>query len=194
MDSQTVLDFWFSGNPLGDEQMARWWHKNEVVDRTIRDQFAQVVDDVYQWLGDQWSSSAEGRLAAIICLDQFPRNMYREQPESFQYDAKVLRLCKQGLQLQHHQSLSVLEQAFFVMPLMHSESMVDQIECVAQFSRLVAEADESFKGYLSGSKRFAEKHRDIIARFGRYPHRNTILGRESTAKEKMFLTQSESSF
>ncbi|OED43575.1 hypothetical protein ACH42_09695 [Endozoicomonas sp. (ex Bugula neritina AB1)] len=194
MDSQTVLDFWFAGSPLGDEQMARWWQKNDDVDQTIRDRFAQVVDDVHQWLGDQWSSSAEGCLAAIICLDQFPRNMYREQPESFQYDAAALRLCKQGLKLQYHQSLSVLEQSFFVMPLMHSESMTDQQESVVQFSRLVNEADESFKGYLAGSKKFAEQHRDIIARFGRYPHRNSILGRESTEGEKMFLTQPGSSF
>ncbi|MGI9274087.1 MAG: DUF924 family protein [Endozoicomonas sp.] len=191
---QNVLDFWFSGEPLGEEQMNRWWKKNVSVDKDIRDRFAGLVDDVHRGLADEWAVTAEGRLAAITCLDQFPRNMYREDPRSFHYDERATALCREGLALEQHRSLPPLQQAFFVMPLMHSEQMPDQDECVRQFERLVGESTGAVQGYLSGSLDFAIKHRDIIARFQRFPHRNSILGRSSTAEELEFLTQPGSSF
>ena len=194
MGIKQVLDFWFAGEPLGKEQMARWWQKNEKVDADIRARFSQLVDDIYHCMGDKWSETPEGRLAAIICLDQLPRNMYRNQPESFKYDDKALTLCKEGLDLQQHKSLPALWQSFFLMPLMHSENMDDQRCCLREFTALAAEADGQVKAYIENSMQFAQKHLDIIEQFGRYPHRNTILGRTSTEAEQSFLMQAGSSF
>ena len=192
--AQDVLEFWFSGELLGEEQMGRWWKKDESVDKDIRDRFIGLVDDVYNSLADEWAVTAEGRLAAIICLDQFPRNMYRNDPRSFHYDERATVLCREGLALKQYKILPALQQAFFVMPLMHSEQLPDQDECVRQFERLVKESSGAVQDYLSGSLDFAIKHRDIIARFQRFPHRNSILGRSSSAEEREFLTQPGSSF
>ena len=192
--ARDVLEFWFSGEPLGEEQMRRWWKKNDSVDNEIRERFAGLVNDVHHSLADEWAVTAEGRLAAIICLDQFPRNMYRGDPRSFHYDERALALCREGLALEQYRVLQPLHQAFFVMPLMHSEQLPDQDECVCQFERLVGESSGAVQGYLSGSLDFAIKHRDIIVRFQRFPHRNAILGRTSSAEEQMFLTQPGSSF
>ena len=194
MNWQNVLDFWFADEPLGREQMTRWWKKSDKVDADIRERFASLVDDVQQHSGDKWSEAPEGRLAAIICLDQFSRNMFRNTPKSFKYDGKALALCKEGLQLGHNQQLPVLRQSFFLMPLMHSESLEDQEQSVAEFTSLLDSADEAVKNYIARNLRFAEQHREIIRRFKRYPHRNAILQRVSTEEEKAFLLEPGSSF
>lgn len=194
MNSQQVLDFWFGGEALGKAQLKRWWHKDSEVDAEITSRFLELVNEVHQGLGDKWSETDEGRLAAIICLDQFPRNMFRSQPRAFQYDQKALELCKQGVEGDAFRELPLLWQSFFFMPLMHSESLADQNDCVKQFARLADQADGSLKEYLSGSLDFARQHRDIVQKFGRYPHRNAILGRESSEEELAFLQQPGSSF
>lgn len=193
-DFQAVLDFWFEGEDLGQVQMERWWKKNPEVDQLIRQRFASLVDKLYQGLSLRWLEAPESCLAAIICLDQFPRNMYRETGRSYQYDALALDLTEQGLQKGFDRSLSPLERAFFIMPLMHDESLASQERCVSLFSELVSETEGSLKLYLEGGLDFAGQHRDIIARFGRYPHRNLILGRDSTPEEMNFLKEPGSSF
>ena len=194
MTSNDVLNFWFAGEPLGELQMNRWWKKNEAIDQDIRNQFRELVDEVHGGLADEWSKTPEGRLAAIICLDQFSRNMYRNDAKSFQYDKRALELSREGVVQEQHRKLEPLQQAFFIMPFMHSEQLQDQEECIRQFERLAAETSGVVMDYLKGSLEFAIKHRDIIARFQRFPHRNEVLGRDSTAEEKVFLTQPESSF
>ncbi|AMO56805.1 hypothetical protein GZ77_02440 [Endozoicomonas montiporae] len=194
MSSQQVLDFWFAGETLGKAQIKRWWHKDPAADAEITSRFSELVTDVHQQLGDKWSEQAEGRLAAIICLDQFPRNMYRGDPRSFYYDQKALELCQQGINEGAYSDLPPLWQTFFFMPLMHSEKLSDQNDCVEWFARLVEQTDGALKEYLSGSLDFARKHQGIVQRFGRYPHRNEILGRESTPEELTFLSQPGSSF
>ena len=169
MESQDVLDFWFEGELLGEAQVSRWWKKNDAVDQDIKVRFSTLVQQVYEHLGDTWSNTPEGRLASIICLDQFPRNIYRNRPEAFSYDHEALRLCHNGIQINAYQELSLIQQSFFVMPLMHSESLSDQNTCVAHFSRLVDQAEGDLARYLSGSLDFAKQHRDIIERFNRYP-------------------------
>lgn len=193
-DFQAVLDFWFEGEALGQVQMERWWKKTPEVDRLIRQRFASLVDELYQGLSQRWSESPKSCLAAIICLDQFSRNMYRETRQSFQYDALALELAEQGLQKGFDRSLSPLERAFFIMPLMHDESLTSQERCISLLSELVCETEGQLERYLEGSLDFARKHHDIIARFGRYPHRNNILGRESTPEELEFLKEPGSSF
>ena len=194
MTSQDILEFWFEGEPLGELQMTRWWKKNEATDQHIRDRFKSLVEEVHGGLSDQWSETAEGRLAAIICLDQFPRNMYRNDRRSFAYDSHALKLSREGLTNGQEKTLGPLQQTFFAMPLMHSEQLEDQDECVRQFERLVAEATGTLEGYLSNAHQFAIKHRDIVARFQRFPHRNAILERDSSDEEVHFLSQPGSSF
>lgn len=192
--SQQVLDFWFEGEPLGDVQMSRWWKKSESQDQRIRNQFAGLPDKVESGGCDEWLESAEGRLAAIIVLDQFPRNMFRGDPGSFKYDRTALAISKEGVELGQLDRLTELQQTFFVMPFMHSESLEDQDQCVRLFESILGGAGDSYQQYLAGSLDFAVKHRDIIARFGRFPHRNSLLERESTDEELSFLQQPGSSF
>ncbi|WP_062270928.1 DUF924 family protein [Endozoicomonas arenosclerae] len=191
---QEVLDFWFEGEPLGDVQMSRWWKKNEAQDRLIENEFGDLPDKVQSGMCDEWLESPEGRLAAIITLDQFPRNIYRGDSKSFYYDALALSLSGEGVKLGQFSQLPELMQAFFVMPFMHSESLEDQQQCIQLFEKILSGAKEHYKPYLAGSLEFAIKHRDIVARFGRFPHRNLVLGRESTGEELSFLEQPGSSF
>ncbi|WOG29948.1 DUF924 family protein [Endozoicomonas sp. 8E] len=191
---QEVLGFWFEGEPLGNLQMSRWWKKSEAQDQQIRNQFADLPEAIESGECDEWLESAEGRLAAIIVLDQFPRNMFRGDPRSFQYDHTALTISRAGVELGQLDQLTELQQAFFVMPFMHSESLEDQERCVRLFESILGGAGDGYQQYLAGSLDFAVKHRDIVARFGRFPHRNSLLGRESTDEELSFLQQPGSSF
>lgn len=189
-----VLNYWFSGKPLGKEQFNRWWRKAPEVDLMIRDRFAGLVDEVFHNLADEWAKVPKSCLAAILCLDQFPRNMYRGLSKSFEYDARALELVEQGLAAGHEKSLSELEKAFFILPLMHHENIHSQSKCIELYESFAAEAAEPFKNYLSSGAEFGRKHLTIIERFGRFPHRNEILRRESTVEEIEFLKQPGSSF
>ncbi|MGI9278815.1 MAG: DUF924 family protein [Endozoicomonas sp.] len=191
---QEVLSFWFEGEPLGDVQMSRWWKKNDTQDQLIRKEFGALPDKVESGEYDEWLESAEGRLAAIIVLDQFPRNIFRGDPRSFQHDHNALAISREGVEKGMLGLLSELQQAFFVMPFMHSESLEDQEQCIKLFERILEGAGEGYQQYIAGSLDFAVKHRDIVARFGRFPHRNSLLGRESTDEELSFLQQPGSSF
>ncbi|KEQ12149.1 DUF924 family protein [Endozoicomonas numazuensis] len=191
---QEVLDFWFEGEPLGDVQMSRWWKKNDAQDQLIKNKFGKLPEKVESGEHDEWLESAEGRLAAIIVLDQFPRNMFRGDPKSFQHDHNALALSREGVEKGYPDQLSELQQTFFIMPFMHSESLEDQDQCVRLFEKILGGAEEACKSYIAGSLEFAVKHRDIIEKFGRFPHRNSILGRASSDEELSFLQQPGSSF
>lgn len=174
-----VLDFWF-----GREVKPLWFKKSSEFDREIEQRF---VDTYYQAAAGElsnWRDRPRDCLALIIVLDQFPRNIFRNTPRAFATDERAVELTKYGLDRNYQQDLSIDERAFLFMPLMHSENKQDQQQCVELFSKLGKE--NSFK--------FAIKHREVIDRFGRFPHRNQILGRESTPEEKEFLTQPGSSF
>ncbi|OED40193.1 hypothetical protein ACH42_17610 [Endozoicomonas sp. (ex Bugula neritina AB1)] len=191
---QSVLDFWFQGELLSDEQIHRWWKKDEKVDAWIKQQYSGLIDDIYDHLHQSWGQTAQGRLAAIICLDQFTRNAYRGDGKSFQYDDRAKQLADEGLSQGHDKQLSLIERSFFIMPLMHDEDLASQKRCIAFFEALVADSEGALEKYFSGSLAFARKHSEIIERFGRYPHRNNFLGRESTQDELIFLEQPGSSF
>ena len=194
MSYRDVLDYWFGGEPLGSAQMNRWWKKDPSVDKWIKSRFGRLVDEVYQGLHLPWSQEPEGLLAAIICLDQFPRNMYRGTPQSFGYDHLALTLAQNGLHGKYKQLKSDLHKAFFLLPLMHHEDCASQSLCVREYNRLANGASDKYREYLQGGAGFAVRHQEIIERFGRFPHRNEILGRTSTAEEIEFLTQPGSSF
>ena len=197
-DAESILRFWF-GTATDDlevaEQCARmWWKKNPQVDAEIRDRFAGVVDTAASGQCDPWLTDARGRLAMIILADQFPRNMYRDTPRAFAFDSLALTWAKDGIASGVDQTLRPIERIFFYMPLEHSESIEDQQRAVALTTDLAAkvspEKRELFQGYVG----FAKRHFDIVQRFGRFPHRNAILGRSSTPEETEFLKQPGSSF
>lgn len=194
----TVLDFWF-GNAGDDTAIAQsqqklWWSKNTEVDADMRRRFGDLVKTAAAGKRDDWAQHAHGRLALILLLDQFPRNMYRDTPRAFAYDPLAGQLALAGIASGDDRELRAIERVFFYLPLEHSESAELQERSVALFTALAAgvpAADrKTFTGYLD----YAVRHRDVIHRFGRFPHRNHILGRTSTEEEIAFLKQPGSSF
>jgi uncharacterized protein (DUF924 family) len=179
MDYKAVIEFWFE-----TIKPAQWWKKDAEFDRVITEQFghwhtaAGLAELVH------WRQHPEGRLAEIIVLDQFSRNIYRDQPKSFAFDGMALVLSQQAIDNDDDKKLDQQKRLFMYMPYMHSESKVIHQQAVVLFQRLG----------LEGNLEFELKHKAIIDRFGRYPHRNTILGRQSTEQEIEFLQQPDSSF
>lgn len=194
----TIHDFWF-GSHADDANVARaqsrlWWTKHVRTDEIIRERFEADLRRAAKGELDTWRETPQGRLALILLTDQFPRNMYRNTPQAFAFDHLARAWSNEGLQERVHQDLRPIERVFFYLPLEHSESMEDQERAVLLFQELVesvgSEQKSDFKGFLD----FAIRHRDVVARFGRFPHRNAILGRSSTPEELAFLAQPGSSF
>lgn len=193
-----VLEFWFgkSGDDsaTAQSQQKLWWSKTAEVDADIRRRFGDLVETASKGALDHWAQDARGRLALILLFDQFPRNMYRDTPQAFACDPLARKLALEGISSGADRALRAIERVFFYLPLEHSESAELQERCVALFTALAAgvpEADrKTFKGYVD----YAVRHRDVIHRFGRFPHRNQILGRVSTPEEIAFLKQPGSSF
>ncbi|MGD2141563.1 MAG: DUF924 family protein [Burkholderiales bacterium] len=197
-DVETILQFWFGSATddleLAEQRAATWWKKNPEVDREIRERFAAALDDAANGKQDDWNASARGCLANIILADQFPRNMYRDTPRAFATDHLARTWCKDGLAAGFDRQLRPIERVFLYMPLEHSESIEDQQHCVALFSQLARDVLPQQRKLFDGYVDYAVRHRDIVLRFGRFPHRNAILGRQSTDEEQAFLKQPGSSF
>ncbi|MCW8869549.1 MAG: DUF924 domain-containing protein [Proteobacteria bacterium] len=177
-DAQQVLDFWYGLNP------AQWFKNDTDLDNQIRGQFFEIWQQAAAGELSLWRNTLEGRLAEIIVLDQFSRNLFRGQARAFARDEMALVLSQEALRHDDYSELSKDRAKFLIMPFMHSESKVIQAQSVKLFKNL---GDKN-------SLDFAEQHKAIIDQFGRYPHRNQALGRESTAQEKEFLKQPGSSF
>jgi uncharacterized protein (DUF924 family) len=179
-DYQNVIDFWFS-----ERVRKKWWSKDEVFDQEIRSRFTGIYRMASEGGLTSWRQTPEGRLAEIIVLDQFPRNMFRNQADAFTTDKLARQCTRDAVAAGADKALTPQQRAFLYMPLMHSESRADHEEAV----RLYSSHPE-----LSYNLDFELKHKAIIDRFGRYPHRNAALGRTSTPEEKKFLQQPGSSF
>ena len=195
---ESILEFWFGTGKddvaVASERAKLWWIKRDETDKAIRERFEAVVRKAAQRELDAWAESPRGRLALIILTDQFPRNVYRNTPEAFAFDALALAWCKEGLRINAHHALRPIERVFFYLPLEHSESMEDQEQAVALFRELVDSVGEAGREVFAGFLDYAMRHREVIARFGRFPHRNRILGRESSEAEIAFLKEPGSSF
>ncbi len=197
-DVGSILRFWFGTDAddaaVGKAQAKLWWSKNVEIDREIRWRFEDLLRAAAQGQLDDWADTPRGRLALIILTDQFPRNIYRDTPQAFACDAKALAWCLDGLEQRLDLRLRPIKRVFFYLPLEHAESPAQQERSVRCFEELFAavplEQQSIFGEYLD----FARRHRDVIARFGRFPHRNKILGRESTIEESAFLSEPGSSF
>jgi uncharacterized protein (DUF924 family) len=193
-----IRQFWFGEShddvATANGQARLWWSKHPDIDLQIRQRFeATVLAAENSQLAD-WEHTPQGLLALVLLTDQFPRNMYRDTPRSFAFDALARGFSRKGLQADFYAALRPIERIFLHLPLTHSELLQDQEQAVelgaALVDQVAAGHKECFSGYLS----FAIRHRDIIARFGRFPHRNQILQRQSTAEELEFLRQPGSSF
>lgn len=178
-DIEEVLDFWFS-----EKAAPLRFRKDPAFDAEITDNFLSLYEDALKGEYDDWQMTARGALALVILLDQFPRNMFRDIKRSFEADDKALSIVKASLKKGYDQELSDELAVFLYVPFMHSENLDDQEKGVALFRS---------RG-LKENERFAILHRDIIARFGRFPHRNKILGRKSSEEELAFLKGPGSSF
>lgn len=196
---QPLLTFWF-GEQSDDVTRAKrqaplWWGKNSTTDALLASRFGDQATAAAAGELAHWAEAAEGRLALILLLDQLPRNIHRGTPAAFAQDAKARDLCLKGLSLGADLALPPLGRVFFYLPLEHAESREQQARSVTLFEGLAAEqatgpARETFAGFAD----FARRHQVIVERFGRFPHRNAILGRTSTEEEAAFLLQPGSGF
>lgn len=186
---QSVLAFWFE-----ELKPAQWWQKNKQLDHDIAKRFGDLHRQAC--LGELfgWRTRAEGRLAEIIVLDQFSRNIYRDNLGAFAADGMALALSQEAVSVGAAQQLSPQQRVFLYMPMMHSESLKVHEVALALFEKNAELASEQERSGALSSLKYERAHKDIIARFGRYPHRNAILGRESSTEEAVFLQQPGSSF
>ena len=197
-DVDTILEFWFGGSAESEEEFQRrmdMWFINPVLFDQAVQQFEPAIEFVANGHASDLESDPKGILALIITLDQFPRNIYRGTPQAFAYDNEALRLAKKVIDSGLDNSMAYLELLFAYMPLQHSEDPQVQNLSVKMFNLLVDVATTEIQSESAKeSVKYAEMHRDIIERFGRFPHRNEILGRESTAEELQFLADGAETF
>ncbi|TPH16590.1 DUF924 family protein [Litorilituus lipolyticus] len=179
MTAHDVIHFWFE-----EVSQENWWIKDNAFDKEITERFLTLHQQAIQGELFAWRDSALGCLAEIIILDQFSRNIYRDLPQAFSADSMALTLAQQAISSSKDKELNTTQRAFLYMPFMHSESLLIHDVAVKLFTDLG----------VSSNLAFEIKHRDIIAQFGRYPHRNIILNRQSSAEEIEFLQQPGSSF
>ncbi len=186
-----ILEFWF-GDSVSEDQvigarMPLWFGSDPDTDLTIRKRFSDDVEKAASGQFDAWSASPRGTLALIILLDQFPRSLGRGTPAAFAQDARALSLCIAGIESAHQEALAYIEQVFFMMPLQHAESLAVQETSVRQFEALLDRIPEKRRQHYQGFVKYAHMHCEIVRRFGRFPHRNAILGRTSTHEEREYL-------
>ncbi|HHQ4709363.1 TPA: DUF924 family protein [Aeromonas veronii] len=196
---QPLLDFWF-GDEADDvlratRQAPLWWGKSSETDALLASRFGELAEAAAKGSLAHWADTPSGRLALILLLDQLPRNIHRGTPAAFAQDPLARNLCLKGLSIGADKSLSPLERVFFYLPLEHAESREQQVRSVSLFEALAAEqAGTPAQATFAGFADFARRHQVIIERFGRFPHRNDILGRTSTPEEAAFLQQPGSGF
>lgn len=196
--AQEILSFWF-GEIAEDGSVAqanakRWFEKNETFDAKIKRRFEGYLETAVMGAFDRWIQQAEGLTALVVMLDQFPRQIYRNDPKAFAFDAKSLSLSLYGIENELFLKTRSAYGYFLLMPTMHSEDLAVQQLGVKSFQRLLTQAEKGAKTMVASALDFAVKHRDIIERFGRFPHRNSILGRQSSDEELDFLNMPGSSF
>lgn len=191
--AQQILVFWFDDpaapNSEYGQQRKVWFRKDPAFDQQIRDRFLSTYEHARLGELDPWLTDPRPALALTLLLDQFPRNMFRGTPRCFEADAQALQVAETAIAQGHDQAVLPVERMFFYLPFEHSENLGHQHQAVAYFEALVNAAPE-----LQSTLEYAYRHRDVIAQFGRFPHRNEILGRSSTPAEAEFLQQPGSRF
>jgi uncharacterized protein (DUF924 family) len=168
---EDVLAFWLEAGP------DKWFKKDEAFDAAIRTRFLPAYEAAVDGRLASWEATADGALALVILLDQFSRNMFRGSPRTFAADPLALAIAKRAIARGLDEQLELPKRSFFYLPFMHSENLADQERCI----------DLCRRGGTEDNLKFAEQHADIIRRFGRFPHRNAVLGRATTEEEQAFL-------
>jgi len=186
-----ILEFWFKEQELTapqiDRRMDVWFGGDEVFDLECKKGFTDDVKKASAGQLDHWAEQSHGRLALILLLDQFRRNIYRNTAHAFEMDKAALKLCVEGARDKKDKGLTPIQQAFFYMPLQHTESPKVQGKAVDIFNRLAEAVSPTYRETFETMAQFAELHRDIVVQFGRFPHRNILLGRENTPEEDEYL-------
>ena len=196
--AERVLDFWFgmlgSATEIAGRQRKLWFGKSPANDQAVINLFAPTLVAATAGQLDQWISTPRGRLALIIVLDQFPHHIHRDQPQAFATDPQALALSLDALTDGEDQLLAPIERVFLYLPLEHAESIAIQDLSVALYEKLARDAAADERALFDDFLNYARQHRSVVARFGRFPHRNAILGRPSTSDELEFLKQPGSRF
>lgn len=184
-----VLAFWFGAG------VKRWFTRDAAFDDDIRRRFGELHAAALRGELDAWRGDARSELAAIVVLDQFSRNLHRDSGQAFAGDARALAIAVDLFDSGRARELSLMERYVALLPFMHAEDVAAQDRCVREFAALVAEApDAESRGMMEYALDYARRHRDIVARWGRFPHRNAVLGRATTPEEAAFLLEPGSSF
>ena len=193
-----LLGFWFGDDPddtaVAKNKAELWWDHRAETDELLQARFGAAASSAAAGILDHWTGSPRGRLALILLLDQLPRAIHRATPAAFAQDAKARGVAEQGLESGADRLLRPIERLFFYLPFEHSEDLANQDRSVEFYRELVTTVPTGHRETFAAFVDFAVKHRDVIKQFGRFPHRNLILGRESTPEEKAFLEQPGSSF
>lgn len=189
-----LIAAWFEG-----DVPARWFRRDPAFDDELRRRFGALQAEAAGGALDGWADTARGALALVILLDQLPRNLYRDDARAFAQDAHALRVVRDAIAAGRDRELGWLERYVLLMPFMHAETREAQRESLVRFGALLAEAaagdaPEAVRGTLAAALDWAERHAVIVERFGRYPHRNELLGRASTDEERVFLAGPGSRF
>ncbi len=186
-----ILDFWFKEHeasaPQIDRRMDIWFGEDPVFDEEIKNEFSNDIEQASSGALDHWAHKPKGRLALILLIDQFRRNIYRGTAKAFELDRVALKLCVEGAMAKIDAGLTPIQRIFFYMPLQHAESLKVQKKAVALFTKFAEAVSPTHKETFSTFAQFAELHCDIIEQFGRFPHRNKLLGRENTPEEQEYL-------
>ena len=188
--AKTILDFWFGhpNDPNYGKIQPFWFEKSSDFDAKVCDFFLEDYQKAVAGSLHDWMNSPETCLALILLLDQFPRNMFRDTPQAFATDWEALSLAQHATNKGYDRKLLAVQRWFIYLPFEHSENLADQRKCIKLFQQL------SHDPYSAKAIESAFRHKEIISRFGRFPHRNAILGRISTPEEEEFLEEPGSSF
>ena len=195
---EELLRFWFGSSDddaeVASSQAALWWQHDPAADAEVRRRFEGLAELAATGFLDGWAATPHGRLALVLLHDQVPRNVWRGTSRAFATDARARWVARQVFDTEVETNLRPVHRLFFYLPLEHSENQELQEECVGRMRALAAGVPESWRDAFDLFVDYAERHRDVIARFGRFPHRNAILGRETTPDEAAFLARPGSSF
>jgi uncharacterized protein (DUF924 family) len=190
-EASAVLSTWFGSDtldgPIDPEIRKRWFAVDPAFDRELRERFGALVEAASAGRLQAWEESARGALALVLLLDQFTRNVYRDSARAFAADPIARGVAERAIARGFDRAVSFSARAFFYLPFEHAEELALQDRSVALFHTLAAEAPASMAKAAEEMSSYAEKHRAVIARFGRFPHRNEVLGRESSPEEREFL-------
>jgi uncharacterized protein (DUF924 family) len=195
---QPLLDWWFGNSESASEVAAQkgklWFGKRDSQDLEARERFGDLAEQALAGGLTEWMQRPEGWLALVLLLDQFPRMIFRDTPKAFAGDLRAQKLVAQGIAADFDRQLQPIQRVFIYLVFEHSENLEVQNEGVSRYIELVAQQPEVDRALFSDYLDYAERHQRVIAQFGRFPHRNAVLGRESTAEELVFLSRPGSRF